>query len=219
MSLDGKIACHSGESKWISSPAARRYAHQLRAWSEAVIVGSGTVLQDDPALSVRRVKPLSPLRPLRVILEGRRTLPGEARLIHTAAQQPVLIATARRGRHPLAGRKGVEIESLPAGESKQVDIRALLQRLAGKGCSLVLVEGGAETQAAFLGLGENPGPVLADQVQFIVAPLLLGGRTAPGPVGGRGAGRPAEGVRLQHMTWTPLGPDMLVTATLRPPKT
>lgn len=211
MSLDGKIACGNGESRWISSLPARRFAHRLRAAAEVVIVGGGTVCRDNPALNVRLAKAAAPARPIRLVLEGKRTVAAGSQIVRTAARQPVIIATARRGRHPLAGAPGVEVWPLPAAGGR-VDVRALLRRLGERGISLILVEGGAETHAAFLGLDTGHSPVLADRIHFILAPLLLGGRRAPGPVGGLGADRPDRGIRLRGIRWEPLGPDWLMTA-------
>jgi diaminohydroxyphosphoribosylaminopyrimidine deaminase/5-amino-6-(5-phosphoribosylamino)uracil reductase len=106
---------------------------------------------------------------------------------------------------------GVEVWALP-GRQGRVDPKALLRRLAERDSAFVLVEGGAETHADFLGLA-RPGPgVLSDQIQFLLAPKLLGGRTAPGPVGGLGAATPGRGVALQGWSWKALGPDLLISA-------
>lgn len=210
--LDGRIASRTGASRWISSPEALRYAHRLRALAEVVIVGAGTVRQDDPSLTVRGVLPLAPGRPRRLVLEGNRPLPRRARLLHEAKRQPVIVATTRRGRHAWQDRTGVDVWRLPGREGR-VDLGALLRRLGQEGVTLVLVEGGAETHAAFLGLDRPGGKLWADQVQWVLAPKLMGGREAPGAVGGLGAPTPDSALRLVRAQWTELGPDRLVVAT------
>jgi diaminohydroxyphosphoribosylaminopyrimidine deaminase / 5-amino-6-(5-phosphoribosylamino)uracil reductase len=211
LTLDGRIASRTGASRWITSPAARRYAHRLRAQAEVVIVGGGTVIQDDPALTVRGARPLAPGRPKRLVLAGNRPLPDPARMLRDAVRQPVIVATTRTGRLPWEGRPGVEVWRLPGADGR-VRIGALLRRLEREGVTMVLVEGGAETQAAFLGLDRPGGRVWADQVQWIVAPMVMGGREAKGVVGGLGADRPAAALRLREAVWSDLGPDRLVVA-------
>ena len=215
MTLDGKIASRSGASRWISGAAARRYVHRLRALAEVVVIGSGTVRQDDPELTVRGVRPLAPGRPRRLILEGRTSLPLRARLLRTAHRQGVIVATTRPGRHPWGRQTGVEVWHVP-GRAGRVAMGPLLRRLGAAGVSYVLVEGGGETHAAFLGLDRPAGRVWADQIQWILAPRLLGGRKAPGPVGGRGADHPDAALRLEHIRWRALGGDCLLTAVPRP---
>jgi diaminohydroxyphosphoribosylaminopyrimidine deaminase/5-amino-6-(5-phosphoribosylamino)uracil reductase len=211
LSLDGKIACANGISRWISGTVSRRYAHGLRAMADAVIVGMGTVLQDDPQLSVRLAPKILGKTPLKVVLEGRRRLSQDSKMIRQAKQEKVVIATAASNTHPLENTVGVEIWSLP-GPGKRVDLGALLRRLNEAGASLVLVEGGAEVHSAFLGLSGNDATIWADQVQFILTPKLIGGRKAPGPVGGQGASHPDQAVKLKEWRWEPLGEDLLVTA-------
>jgi diaminohydroxyphosphoribosylaminopyrimidine deaminase/5-amino-6-(5-phosphoribosylamino)uracil reductase len=94
-----------------------------------------------------------------------------------------------------------------------VDLQALLRKLGEAGCSLVLVEGGAETHAAFLGLGPQPGVNLVDRFHFIYAPKLFGGRHAPGAIGGTGVLHPDQALRLENVSWETLGPDILLKAT------
>jgi len=212
LSLDGKIACHSGESKWISGLPARRFAHYQRSLADAVIVGGGTLSQDDPELTVRLVKPFPGRRPIRIVLEGKRRINPGPKLLKADPLSRIVIATANARRKGRSEYGFPEIWHLP-GKSGRVDLKALLERLGREGASYVLVEGGAETHAAFLGLDQTRGEVLADRIYFIYAPLVIGGRKAPGGVGGGGANSPARAVRLRDWVWEPLGNDMLVKAT------
>ncbi len=212
MSLDGKIACSSGASRWITGPEARKFAHGLRAAAGAVIVGAGTLSHDDPLLTPRGVKARTPGRPWRVILEGRRPLPPGSRIFRAAPQDGrVIVATAGRRRGPRARLRNARLWHLP-GANGRVDVQALLARLAAEGVHFVLVEGGGEVHASFLGLDAGARVVLADRIYFILAPRLLGGKNAPGPVGGRGVSDPKNALRLRNLRWQSLGRDYLVMA-------
>jgi diaminohydroxyphosphoribosylaminopyrimidine deaminase/5-amino-6-(5-phosphoribosylamino)uracil reductase len=212
MTLDGKIACASGESRWITGGPARRYAHQLRALADAVIIGAGTLRQDDPALTVRMAKALRPGRPWRIVLEGRRPVDPKAQCFRPAgAGVKTILATARPARTG-SWPRGVKVWHLP-GAKGRVDLEALLRKLGEAQCSLVLVEGGAEVHAAFLGLGPKPGVNWVDRLHFIYAPKLFGGSGAPGVIGGQGVLHPDQALHLENIGWETLGPDILLKAT------
>lgn len=206
MTLDGKIADASGASRWITGEAARAHAHRLRSESDAVVVGITTVLRDDPELTVRLSRPW-PREPYRVVLDtGGRTPPG-ARLIGAGDPRRALIAVGdgapadRTERLAAAGATVVRC----ATRDGRVDPGALLAELYAREARGVLVEGGGEVHAAFLDAG------LVDRVAIFVAPLLVGGRSAPAAVGG--AGRELKSaVRLGPLAVTPLGDDLLIEA-------
>ena len=202
----------SGESRWITGEPARRYAHRLRALADAVIVGAGTLRQDDPALTVRWARALRTDRPWRIVLEGRRPVDLTDQCFRqTSAGGKTVLATARAARARSLPR-GVDLWHLP-GAGKRVDLEALLRKLGEAKCSLVLVEGGAEVHAAFLGLGPQPGKNWVDRLHFIYAPKLFGGRQAPGVIGGKGVLHPDQALRLEKISWETLGPDILLKAT------
>jgi diaminohydroxyphosphoribosylaminopyrimidine deaminase/5-amino-6-(5-phosphoribosylamino)uracil reductase len=117
------------------------------------------------------------------------------------------VTTQAKRRLPKNSRLGVEIWHLP-GRKHRVDVGQLLRRLGEKGISALLVEGGGEVHAAFLGIPR--GPIWADRVEFMIAPKLLGGRKALGPIGGQGVSNPQLGLRLQAVKWRPLGQDWLI---------
>ncbi len=179
MSLDGRTAMASGESQWITGPAARRDVQRLRAASDAVITGIGTVLRDDPALTVREDElglangaEIAAHQPLRVVVDsGLRTPPG-ARLL----QLPGAVLIAVPGTPPAADFSAAanppEILSLP-GDGGRVDLQALLGELARRECSEVLVEAGAELAGAFAAAG------LVDQLVVYMAPRLMGSNARP----------------------------------------
>ncbi len=222
MSLDGRIATAAGQSQWISSPPARRWALALREEHDAILVGSGTVLADDPRLD-RRLG-LAGKPGLRVVLDRRLRLaawaaaapPGAPRRLFTVAD-PLLVYTSAvtimaagvagaagaagaAGQHPeLPGNP--EIVALPA-----VEPAAVLADLHARGVHSVLVEGGAVVLARFAASG------LYDRVAAVSAPLLIGGRDAPGPLGGAGAPTLADAPRLDHLQVQHRGSDLVVEA-------
>jgi diaminohydroxyphosphoribosylaminopyrimidine deaminase/5-amino-6-(5-phosphoribosylamino)uracil reductase len=208
MSLDGKIATRTGDSKWISSEESRRIVHELRGRMDAIVVGGGTVRADDPLLTAR---PPGPRVATRVVLSASGNLPADCQLVRTAKEVPVLVVTSPKGVTNLAAweRAGAEIwlsEPRPEGSGLRVQplpsghgsIPELLVELGRRGMTNVLIEGGAGVHGAFVDAGE------VDEVHVFVAPLLLGG-FGPGPVGGSGFDRVADGLRVGPMTWTPVG--------------
>jgi riboflavin-specific deaminase-like protein len=174
-SLDGRIATRTGSSKWISGPPAMRFAHELRAASGAVVVGSGTALVDDPQLTVRHAEGKHPLR---VVLDGRARVPGHAKLLADGAA-PTLHVTHAGAAHAGAAQSHVERCALPEGPGGAgVALEVLLGRLAERGVVAVLVEGGAGVITSFLRAR------LCDRLLVTVAPIIVGaGVDAVGDLG------------------------------------
>jgi len=183
-SLDGRVAASDGASRWITGVAARADAHERRADSQAIVVGSGTALADGPALTVRDVTgPLGP-PPLRVLVDGRGRVPASGPLFDTALA-PTLVVTTDRSPQAARGAwiaAGAAVEELPAnGSGSGVDLAELLALLARRGVLQALVEGGPTLHGGFFGAG------LVDRIVAYVAPVVLGagGRAAygvdPGP--------------------------------------
>ena len=206
LTLDGKIADVHGGSRWITGPAARRHAHRLRSEVDAIVVGVATVLRDDPELTVRLDAPW-PREPWRVVLDTTGRTPPGARLIAAGRPERALIAVgpdAAAGVVAALGRAGATLVRCPTRDGR-VDLGALLADLFAREVRAVLVEGGGEVHAAFLDAG------LVDRVAVFLAPLLVGGRAAPGAVGG--AGRELKSaVRLGGLQVTRLGDDLLLEA-------
>ncbi|MEN9934504.1 MAG: hypothetical protein RLZZ387_1083 [Chloroflexota bacterium] len=204
VSLDGKIATSAGESRWITGPDARREVHRLRDRADAILVGVGTALADDPELTTRLEDHWRPPRdPLRIVLDSRGRTPLSARLMRSGT----LFATAAAppAWSEAVCRSGAEVVRLP-GQDERVDLPALLALLAGRGVNRLLVEGGAEVLGAFASQG------LLDEVWTFVAPLLIGGATAPGPLGGAGVARLSDATKLTVRRVEPHGPDLLIVA-------
>ncbi|MCX7750945.1 MAG: bifunctional diaminohydroxyphosphoribosylaminopyrimidine deaminase/5-amino-6-(5-phosphoribosylamino)uracil reductase RibD [Candidatus Bipolaricaulota bacterium] len=201
LSLDGKIATRTRRSRWITGEESRRVVHLLRARYGAVLVGVGTVLADDPSLTVREAE--GP-QPLRVVLDSAGRIPLEAKVLSPEA--PTVVATTDRMpdsvEEALRG-KGAEVWRLPT-VGGEVDLRALLRRL-GERTDSVLVEGGSEVAWSFLARG------LVHKIAFFYAPLVLGGREAVPAVGGEGVANPAEGIRIRNLEVERVGEDLLLT--------
>ena len=166
--LDGRIATATGNSQWLSSPASRRLAHKLRTLHDAVMVGVGTVLTDNPQLTVRLVRGRNPTR---IVLDSRLRIPLEAKVLMDQESAPTIIATtsgADEQKLSALRRMKIEVLVMPEDERGKVDIKYLLGILGQRGISSVLVEGGAETITSLLRLK------LVDRLVVIVAPKLMG---------------------------------------------
>ncbi len=209
LSLDGKIATRTGDSKWLTGERARRYAHRLRAEHGCVLVGVNTVLKDDPLLTAR----LKGVRnqPLRVVLDSRLRTPRTARLLRTADAPTLLFCTEPEPPHADAYRElGVQVVALPPDPGGRVPVPLAVDYLARQGVIGVLVEGGGEVIASFLNAG------LADRITFFYAPILVGGRNAPTPIEGDGIAQIAHAVRLTRIQRRRLGDDLLIEGELCP---
>ena len=205
MSLDGKIATRTGDSKWITGDRARWYVHRLRAESDAVMVGVNTILADDPLLTARDERGVARERqPLRVVVDSRGRTPPEAK----ALSQPGSILIAAASLDPTARASlmaaDAQVLEVPAPDGT-VDLSALLRYLVGEmDIASVLVEGGGSLLGSLFDLG------MVDKVVAFVAPTIIGGRDAPGPVGGAGVGRMAEALRLERVKWRRFGRDLAI---------
>jgi diaminohydroxyphosphoribosylaminopyrimidine deaminase / 5-amino-6-(5-phosphoribosylamino)uracil reductase len=209
LSLDGKIATWRGDSQWISNEASRARVHRLRSRVDGILVGIGTVLADDPLLTPR-ISRKTIRTPLRVIVDPRLRIPLSARLFSDPG--PVLIAAGERAPKRKGAelkRKGVEVVFLPDPRGR-FDLKPLLAYLGQKEVASLLVEGGAEIFASFL------NEKLADRLWLFYGPILIGGQSAKGMIGGRGAATVAEALRLDRLKWRTLGHDFFVEGYLTP---
>ncbi len=201
VSLDGRIATKSGDSKWITGAEARTAVHRLRRRFAAVLVGATTAVNDDPLLTVRRVEGPNPVR---LVLDGRGRIPLERRMF--AEEGRTIVATAAMPEEKEEGlrARGVEVWRIP-GTGGKVDLQELLIRLGRENLDSLLIEGGGETAAAFLGAG------LVDKVALFFAPIIIGGRDSVPAVGGAGVARISDAVRLKDVEVARFGADILVT--------
>ncbi len=203
-SIDGKIATRSGDSKWISSEPARKLTHRIRARVDSIIVGSETVLRDDPELTCRG----GPLKRLagRVILDTRLRTPMHCKLVRTAREIPTIIFTSRQATTTARARRlglaGVLIKPAPL-RGKHISLKHVLKKLAELGMSNVLIEGGG------LVLGSAFDQGLVDEAIVFIAPRLIGGSRAPSALSGKGVSLIAQAQRLKNLKIRRIGPDML----------
>ncbi|MEO6953198.1 MAG: bifunctional diaminohydroxyphosphoribosylaminopyrimidine deaminase/5-amino-6-(5-phosphoribosylamino)uracil reductase RibD [Polyangia bacterium] len=197
VSLDGRLATSSGESKWITGEAARKEAHRLRAAHDAILVGAGTVLADDPSLTVRDVKGSDPRR---LILDGALKISPDAK----AVPGSIIFTTQESGHAPFLAR-GAEVVVLPG---ERIAMTALLEAIGAHQLRSVLVEGGGQVHGALLREG------LVDEVHVFVAPLLIGGDGVP-LLAGPGAATMDAARRLSGPTIKKLGDDVHISGRLR----
>jgi diaminohydroxyphosphoribosylaminopyrimidine deaminase/5-amino-6-(5-phosphoribosylamino)uracil reductase len=206
MSLDGKAATSRGESQWITGEQARAEGHLLRHRHDAILVGSGTALADDPVLSARSGWEQG-RQPLRVVADGRLRMPPAARMLREGAA-PVVVAS-QLGTDPLRRREleaaGAELLEVPA-EGGRLALQPLLAVLAQRGVTSLLVEGGPTLVGSLLEAG------LGNRVVAFVAPLVIGGVEAPSAVGGPGASWLRDAWRLHWTGMEAVGPDIRLTA-------
>ena len=215
MTLDGKLATSIGDSKWISSPASRHLVHQERDASDAIVVGIGTVLADDPRLTVRLEsntpkRSPRPIGPVRVVFDARARTPATSQLFADIQSAPVLIATtdaADPERVRELRRVGAEVVVFPSHEHT-VDVRAVLDELGQRGVNRVLLEGGSALFGSFF---ERH---LIDRILAFVASSLAGGQQAISPIGGRGIERMSEANHLAKVTYRSIGADLLIEGYL-----
>ena len=208
MTLDGKVATSTGDSRWISGEASRARAHRWRAELDAVAVGIGTVLADDPLLTAR-VEAV-PRQPRRVVFDSEARLPLDGSLARSVGESPVIVVCSRAApRRHVQALEAAGIEAITVtGENEAARVRAALDELGHREIQSLLLEGGPHLAGAFLDAGE------VDEMRVFVAPLLAGGREARSPVEGQGfqligASRRAIATEVEQ-----IGDDVLIAARL-----
>ncbi|MDR1756220.1 MAG: bifunctional diaminohydroxyphosphoribosylaminopyrimidine deaminase/5-amino-6-(5-phosphoribosylamino)uracil reductase RibD [Culturomica sp.] len=204
MTLDGKIATYTGDSKWVTGEEARKEVHRMRAEYTGIVAGSGTVKADDPLLNCRGVAGCH--QPVRIVVDSAASLPVTSRIFRTAKEQPVILAhTAKAGAEKLETLQAAGIETLLCTEQEgKVSIPDLLRKLGEKQIDSLLLEGGGELNASFLNAG------MVDEVVAFIAPKLTGGREAPTPVEGKGIARMNEAIRLREVESGRIGEDIRI---------
>ncbi|HTX20928.1 MAG TPA: bifunctional diaminohydroxyphosphoribosylaminopyrimidine deaminase/5-amino-6-(5-phosphoribosylamino)uracil reductase RibD [Candidatus Aquilonibacter sp.] len=212
MTLDGKIATVSGESKWITGEKSRAVGMELRRNSDAILVGINTILADNPSLTARGPNKNPRLR--RTILDSLARTPPDAKVVSDefAALTTIVVSSAAPKNRVAALAKRVNVLLAPTVNSKfeirnsKLDLRWLLKKLGAENITSLLVEGGGEVNASFL-LGG-----FAQRVAFFYAPKILGGRDARKAVAGDGAKRLADAIQLDDVEWEKIGEDLFMTA-------
>jgi diaminohydroxyphosphoribosylaminopyrimidine deaminase/5-amino-6-(5-phosphoribosylamino)uracil reductase len=208
MSLDGKIATNSGESKWITGEKARAFGMRLRLGADAIVCGINTVLRDDPSLTVRgRVPSHKMFR--RIILDRAARTPLTARVAtdEQAANTTIVVSSGAEEKRVRELQKRVRVMVAPVSRDRRAfKLAALLETLAAENVTSILVEGGGETHATFL------AQRMVNRIYFFYAPLIITGRNAPKALAGEHTVNAGKGYRLKSPEWQPLGPDLLLTA-------
>lgn len=204
MTLDGKIASRTGHSRWITCEAARTRVHEIRSQVDGILVGSRTVMLDDPSLTCRLVNGFAK-DPTRIILDAGEYLDSKRRIFQLNSDAPTWVAVSADHDYPEAD----DVIRLPKGNGG-IDMAVLMDELGKRGITSLLIEGGGTTHASAFKAG------IVDKVMFFVAPKILGGRDAVSPVEGEGFATIDEAIQLDHMTATPVGQDLLIEAYVRP---
>jgi diaminohydroxyphosphoribosylaminopyrimidine deaminase/5-amino-6-(5-phosphoribosylamino)uracil reductase len=212
LSLDGRIATRTGASKWVTGPEARAKVQELRARHDAVGVGIGTVLSDDPRLTVRDPAVLPGGRiPLRVVFDSRLRLPLNSRIVATSREAPTWVlagSDAAEDAEQALVDAGCAVLRVPNSAEGRVDVSAGLRLLASQGVVSIMIEGGAELAGSLL------ASRLADELHAFIAPILLGPRGRPGAVDWAGPDTPAEAPRIVDARWELCGRDAYVSGPL-----
>jgi diaminohydroxyphosphoribosylaminopyrimidine deaminase / 5-amino-6-(5-phosphoribosylamino)uracil reductase len=213
MTLDGKVATRAGDSQWISGEESRLLAHEWRAAVDAVVVGIGTALADDPQLTARPDGvPAEPrMQPRRVVFDSLARLPLDSKLLAGAdAVGLTLVVSRAASRADTDALEAAGAQVLVAtGENEPARVRSALDQLGSEGVTSILLEGGPHLAGAFLDAGE------IDEIRLFLAPLLLGGRTARDPLEGEGVERISEALKALSFGCESVGEDLLVSARLR----
>jgi diaminohydroxyphosphoribosylaminopyrimidine deaminase / 5-amino-6-(5-phosphoribosylamino)uracil reductase len=215
MSLDGKIATRTGESKWITGEVSRAYAMRLRAGCDAILVGINTVLADDPSLTLRAVdgsksKTAGQGQLRRIVLDSEARTPLNSKLVADEFASFTIIISSRRApaKRLTALRAKVRVELAPLRRG-QIDLDWLMRKLGTENVTSLLVEGGGEVNASFLFGG------LAHRIAFFYAPKIIGGRDARKGVAGVGISDLSEALKLDGVEYRWLGEDLLMTGLVR----
>ncbi len=206
ISLDGKVATHTGHSQWITGEAARQRGHQLRHAVDAILVGSGTAIVDNPRLTTR-LPVENPQHPLRVLLDSRGKVPLNSQLFSPDLPGRTLVATTSAMSTEYEKRLiecGIEVVRLPENDWHRVDIAELLKELGQRGIQSLLIEGGTTVLGAFF------DDDLVNEVWAYIAPAIIGGENAPSAIGGFGAATMAQALRLSNTRIEQLGDDVLI---------
>ena len=200
MSLDGKIATVSGESQWITSEVSRQHGHWIRDLVDAVLVGRGTLERDDPALTTR-LRDRHGQDAIRVVLDSRASTPTDARIFNPESDAGVIIAVtsdAPAGNVTALEKAGAEVITVTAADGNRVCFKRLMEILGSREITSVLIEGGGEINASAITAG------VVDKVMCFIAPKIIGGQNAPGPIGGEGFPNLSEVPHLQRVRITPM---------------
>ncbi|MBQ7723760.1 MAG: bifunctional diaminohydroxyphosphoribosylaminopyrimidine deaminase/5-amino-6-(5-phosphoribosylamino)uracil reductase RibD [Selenomonadaceae bacterium] len=203
-SLDGKIATASGESQWISGIESRRFTHHLRDINDAILVGVGTVLADNPTLTTRLVEGKNPVR---VILDSNARTPLNSNVVTDKSARTIIAVTENVPQEKISALETHGVEIITAGSGERVDLNILMRKLAEREITSVLVEGGGTVHFAMIKAG------LVDKIFAFIAPKIIGGKNALTAVEGAGIENLSDAFELNNFTAQKLGDDILIVGT------
>jgi len=209
MTLDGKVATRTGDSKWISGEDSRYRAHHWRAERDAVVVGIGTALADDPLLTARIEGEVR--QPARVVFDSEARLPLDSQLVRGAREVPLIVVVSRAASRLATDAleaSGAEV-IVATGENEPARVRSALDQLGAVGITSILLEGGPHLAGAFLDAGE------VDEMRLFLAPVILGGSAARDPLEGEGVEKISEALRALTLDCEKVAGDLLISARLR----
>lgn len=211
MTLDGKVASSTGDSQWISCEESRELAHRFRAQTDAIAVGIGTALSDDPLLTARHEEIADNRQPIRVVFDSEARLPIDGALVTSAREVPLIVVASRAApREALNSLEAAGVDLIVAtGENEAARVFSALNELGAREIQSLLLEGGPHLAGAFFEAGE------VDWVTLFLAPIVLGGKQAKAAVEGSGVEKIAEAYRALTLQCDMIGEDMLVTARMR----
>lgn len=205
MTLDGKIASCTGDSKWVTGEKARHHVHELRKQYSAILAGIGTVLADDPMLNCRIEEGVDPVR---VVCDSSLRIPLSSQLVKTAGDIPVIVAYAKENLEKEKALLQAGVELISAGRDGRVDLAVLMRELGKRKIDSVLVEGGGAIHGSLLKSG------LVQKIYCYLAPKLIGGREASSPVEGDGFSRMKDALPVTEMEILSLGEDICISGRM-----
>lgn len=211
MSLDGKIATRTGESKWISGEVSREQVHRERGYLTGIMVGINTVLKDNPHLTARLPGSKNPTR---IVVDSQLRIPMDAKVLQQQSEAPTILLTTKRADQEKAARlaeKGVTVLTLPERDGR-VDLQEAMKELGQRNIDSILLEGGATLNYSALEAG------IVDKVQVYIAPKIIGGANSPTPVGGKGIERLSEAFPVERIASRMIGEDLLIEGYLKKAK-
>ena len=212
MTLDGKIACHTGDSQWVTGEASRNFVHGLRKKYSSILVGISTALKDDPMLNCRTEEGVDPVR---LVADSRLRLPPDSQLAQTAREIPTWVFTTEevlqtaKGQEKAKALNKLDVDVIPCGNGDIVSVEHLLEVLAERDIDSVLVEGGGTVNASFLEAG------LVDRVYAFLGPKLVGGADSRSPVEGKGVAKMADAAELEDIEVERFDDDIMITGRVK----
>ena len=205
-SLDGKIATTIGESQWISCEESRKFTHHLRDLNDAILVGFGTILADNPSLTTRLVEGKNPVR---VIVDSNARTPLDSKVVMDKSAQTIIAVSKKAPPEKIADLENRGVEVIVAGDKERVDLKILMKKLAKREITSVLVEGGGTIHFSMLSAG------LVDKIYAFIAPKIIGGLNSLPAVAGLGFKKLSDAVELENFTAEKVGEDILLSGYVK----